>query len=1223
MKLTIAIGILLCINSICFAQNKFFLRDDTIKQRIILVGDAGDPGSIVNGKAAVLDAIRRTVQMDNRTTVLFMGDNIYVNGLPCENDVCYAGAIGILDTQVALITGTDAKAIFIPGNHDWANGKPEGYDNIIRQSAYLNQMNDNIKFYPEDGCPGPVELKMGDDIVLIIMDSQWWLMQGSRPGIESDCENKTEEEVLVAIKDIIDHNPNKLILFATHHPFKSSGVHSGYFGLKQHIFPFTDIKKNLYIPLPILGSVYPISRSVFGTPQDMKYPAYANMINKVDEVLKEYPYVIHLAGHEHNLQWISDSNYNYIVSGGGCKAQRAAKYKKTKFVSSNMGFAVMDVSENRNVRISFFEVKPKNNSIDKAYSEIMLNYSKTPALAEDTVTQHETVYMDSIVKPINVEYEQVSGVHKLIFGKNYRKEWGTPVKYKVFNIKKSHGGFNIERLGGGNQTRSLRLKDHNGKEWTLRSINKNPEKVIPPNFRHTFAQKVVQDMISAANPYGALTIPTLAGSLGIVHSNPEYYLVPDDYALGRYRPVFANSICMLEEQEPTKDGGKDKSTMSVFNKMREKSNYKVDQKALLTARMLDFLIADYDRHQDQWKWGTRDSGKWKIFYPIPHDRDQAFFHSDGALLTYITFHRMPFLNGFKYDMPRVKWQGYVARYFDRQYLNEIDEAQWKQTLQEFRVSVTDSVISEAVKKFPPEIAKIDSHVVAEKLKSRRNVLPEKSLQYYRFLSRRVNVLGSNNDEFFTINGNDKKGVDVKVYARERNGDTGLLMYSRSFDPKVTKEVRLYGFNGNDVFTTNVAERSKIKLIVIGGVGQDTFRMNGNIRNAIYDFKKEANYIGVHRQTRNMLSEDPLVNTYNEKEEYYTRWRWPHLEMGYNIEDGFLLGAGIMARTYDFRKQPYSSDQKFASLFALGNRAFQLKYSGDFRHVIGRTDVLVNIKYVDPTLNNFFGFGNETKKLEGINIYYYRVRYKELAGSVLLTKRYFRNLLTIGIGPTYYSYALEKNINKDRLIAYPGLLGLDSGIYRPKSYAGGQFMLNVNNLNAELFPTRGVDWTTSLTSMQGLNANSKPITSLESNMTVYASIANLSNVVALLRLGGGHIFSRQYEYFQALTLGANNYLRGFRKDRFAGSSVAYADIELRVKILDVNSYIVPGSLGVVGFNDFGRVWVEGERSDKWHDAFGGGFYFTPFNMVLLSLTAAFSGEEVLPNFTVGAKVNMTF
>jgi hypothetical protein len=37
----------------------------------------------------------------------------------------------------------------------------------------------------------------------------------------------------------------------------SNGIHGGYFGIKQHIFPFTDMKKKLYIPLPVIGSIYP------------------------------------------------------------------------------------------------------------------------------------------------------------------------------------------------------------------------------------------------------------------------------------------------------------------------------------------------------------------------------------------------------------------------------------------------------------------------------------------------------------------------------------------------------------------------------------------------------------------------------------------------------------------------------------------------------------------------------------------------------------------------------------------------------------------------------------------------------------------------------------------------------------------------------------------------------------------------------------------------------
>ncbi len=1205
------------------AQNIARPISDSIEQRMVIIGDAGDPGSVTNGKVVVLDAIRKMVPMDEKTTILFVGDNLYTNGLPCEGDVCYQPGVNALDSQAYLVKGTPAHAYFIPGNHDWANGKPEGYDNILRQGALINGIADNIKFYPEDGCPGPVDVKIGDNTVLIIMDSEWWLLRGQKPGVESDCGFKTEDEILAGIKDILDHNPQKLILFACHHTFKSTGVHSGYYGLKQHIFPFTDINKYLYIPMPVIGSIYPISRGVFGSPQDLKYPLYANMINRVEEVLKSHPYVVHLAGHEHNLQLISDSNYHYIVSGGGCKSQRVGHSKKTKYAVAQRGFAVLDILRNKDVKVTFYALNPQTNAPEVGYTGNLLNFSNFPELAKDTITVRKSLSQDSVVIAANKDYADVSGFKRVMLGDNYRKEWATPVKLKVFDLKTELGGLKIVGMGGGKQTRSLHLKDSAGVKWTLRSLNKDPAKAIPANFRNTFAADIVQDMISAANPYGPLPVPVLASALGLVHSTPRYFAVPDDYSFGIYRTTFANTMCMLEEQDPSLDGGKTRSTFKIFNKLRDKDNHKVDQQMLLKARMLDFLIADYDRHHDQWKWGTIDSGKRKIYYPIPRDRDQSLFLSQGLVMKYATYRRLPFLKGFRNDIPRVTWLGYVARFFDRTYLNELDADQWKQVLLEFKTKLSDSVISESVKRLPPEIAVLDSSKIVTKLKSRRDLIPEKGMVYYKFLSKRVNILGSNKDEFFHIS-NAGKGLVVNVYSRKDNGDTDLLMYSRQFDGHVTKEVRMYGFNGNDIFEVDDNVQSKIKIRMIGGQGIDTFNIKGRVPNYIYDFKKEGNIILAHRKARNMISSNPTVNNYNEKEENYTAWKFPHLVMGYNAEDGFLVGLGLFAKTYNFRKSPFSTDQKLTSLFSFHNNAYQVKYTGEFRDLIHRTDVLLEGQFINPTLNNFFGLGNDSKKDAGAGIHYYRARFQDLDGSILFRKRFFGNVVGIGIGPSFYFYASKQTNDGDRILAHPALVGLDSAsIYSPKSYAGGKLSIVVNNLNAELFPTRGVDWNTSLTSMQGLNANSTPITKLESNMTVYASLSDPAKVVAVLKVGGGHIFSDQFEYFQALTLGANNYLRGFKKDRFAGSSLAYADLELRVKICDVHSYVMPGAFGIVAFNDFGRVWMKGEHSNTWHDAYGGGLYYTPFNMVIVSATTAISGEDFLFNFTLGAKINLTF
>jgi outer membrane protein assembly factor BamA len=311
------------------------------------------------------------------------------------------------------------------------------------------------------------------------------------------------------------------------------------------------------------------------------------------------------------------------------------------------------------------------------------------------------------------------------------------------------------------------------------------------------------------------------------------------------------------------------------------------------------------------------------------------------------------------------------------------------------------------------------------------------------------------------------------------------------------------------------------------------------------------------------------------------------------------------------------------LYALSKGAYQVKYAGEFNHFFRNNDLLLNIDYVNPVLNNFFGLGNKTKIDPQHRIGYYRARYNYTSAEILFRRRFFERL-HIMVGPTVYRYWNKTSDNAEKILAQPSLVGLDSlGVYATKTYVGGKLAVNFNNLNNELFPTRGVQWNTEFVSMAGLTKNTNNITTLTSDMSIYASISEAANLVAVARIGAGHIFSRHFEYFQALNLGANNFLRGFRKTRFSGSSVAYNSIEARIKLMDVKSYLFPGTLGLVLFNDVGRVWLKNESSATWHDAYGGGFYFIPFKLVLISATVAFSKEENLFNFSIGTKINLTF
>ena len=128
------------------------------------------------------------------------------------------------------------------------------------------------------------------------------------------------------------------------------------------------------IPIPVLGIIYPIARGVFGTPEDLRYPAYANMIDRVEKIAKKHQNVIFVGGHEHTLQLIKDSSYYYIVSGAGSKSTRVYKgSKKTLYTKQSFGFATLEISKNKNVHVDFYTVD--KDTVRHSYSNNLFNFS--------------------------------------------------------------------------------------------------------------------------------------------------------------------------------------------------------------------------------------------------------------------------------------------------------------------------------------------------------------------------------------------------------------------------------------------------------------------------------------------------------------------------------------------------------------------------------------------------------------------------------------------------------------------------------------------------------------------------------------------------------------------------------------------------------------------------------------------------------------------------------
>lgn len=425
--------------------------------------------------------------------------------------------------------------------------------------------------------------------------------------------------------------------------------------------------------------------------------------------------------------------------------------------------------------------------------------------------------IDSVTVASSLAYRQPSLLRQLLLGKNYRQEWQTPVTLPLLNIKAI--GLRVKELGGGRQTKSLRLVAKDSVEWALRTVDKDVSPALPKIIRNHFTVSVVQDMVSAAHPFAPVTIPLLARAMGVEEAVPTFYLVPDDPALEPYRDLFAGKVCLLEKRDVV-PGMELKNTEKIIDRLFEDHHSFVNQPAYLNARLLDMLIADWDRHYDQWKWAGIDSEGKTGYLAIPKDRDQAYFYSKGLFLKFIRLFTMKYTVGLTETTSNIVKLNRIAWSLDRLFLNELPQSVWKSIATNFQDHLSDNIIRQAILQLPPELYGIHGDELTTKLIRRKNSIGEDVLKYYRFLAEKVTIYGTDKAEQFEISGNEDS---TTVTVRDPK-DGSKQFYQRTFYPSETKKIILLGLAGDDLFTSSPGLRSKIKFIIDGGLGNNEYRL---------------------------------------------------------------------------------------------------------------------------------------------------------------------------------------------------------------------------------------------------------------------------------------------------------------------------------------------------------------------------------------------------------------
>jgi hypothetical protein len=1175
--------------SVCYGQQ------DPVVKRLFLVGDAGQLGE--DGHHPVCDWLKAHINWDDTSNVLiYLGDNIYPQGMPADGSSKVDAARKILDYQVSVVAGKQARAFFVPGNHDWKQGKVGGWEQLKNEETYIGSLGlPNVQLLPAGGCPGPVAVPLGDKVVLVCMDSQWWLQDDKdRPGEQSACDCKDEKSVINALNDIVSIYPDKLIVLAMHHPFYTHGEHGGYYTLKQHIFPLTDLSDGLFIPLPLVGSIYPVSRGVFGNVQDTKNPKYKDLRQQVEDVIRGHSNIVHVAGHDHSLQLLERDSVYYVVSGAGSKESRVRMGKHSLMAQEGIGFATIAVHASGKSEIEFFT--PGATGVDKPFYTAALAPLRPKMELPEVVKR----FPDSMTVPGDSEFA-AGGLKRLLLGSNYRKEWAVPIKVKVFDLT----GWTPIQRGGGMETRGLRMVNAQGVSYALRGVKKYvTDGALPVALKgDQFAKDLVTDGVSASYPYAAVSIPPLATALNVPHATPKLVYVPDDPRLGRFRGDYGNLFAMVEEHEP----GNGKKTLNMYDleiSLKQDNDNQIDQPAALRARLLDMFVMDFDRHEDQWRWLVEENGKSKLLAPVPRDRDQPFFINQGVLPRLAGSNwAAPQLQGFRVHARDITTYNYNGRNFDHNYLNELTEADWKKATEVAVAALTDSLIDSAMRMQPVEISGYSESSIAAKLKERKKYFEAEMITYYRFLSKQVCVYGSDKQELFDVERSGGDSVTVTVYKINKDGKANKTLYHRVFLAEVTKEIRLYGLGGDDQFHIHGEGGGGIVVRIIGGPGNDSYKNEAKApagKTKIYDLSTEKNSFTGGGNYRTFLSEDPKVNAIDKLGFKYNVVA-PLLSVSYNPDDGVFLGAGFRWTTQGFHKDPYKTVSTFTVAHSLTTKAYDFKYSFEAIEAIGKLDYLFNadIKAPNNTVN-FFGFGNESiyDKDEKEGVRYYRARYNSYDFDMLLRKR-FGTVFSIAAGPAFEHFKLDSADNFDRYVNQTAINGLDPAtLYQTKSYVGGRADVIVDNRDDKVEPSRGIFWQTHFGSYGGVNNETHAYSRLNTDLAVYSSFNTRANLVIANRIGWGKSFGN-YEFYQAQFLGATENLRGYRKYRFTGDEAVYHNIDLRIKLANFNTYFFPGTFGLLAFNDVGRVWEHGQSSDQWHDGYGGGFWISPLQKLVVS------------------------
>jgi len=799
--------------------------------------------------------------------------------------------------------------------------------------------------------------------------------------------------------------------------------------------------------------------------------------------------------------------------------------------------------------------------------------------------------------------------HRWLWGNDYRSVWTTPIKADMLDLHSFAGGLKPLFRVGGQETKGLAMKGSDGRDYTFRGIDKDPTTILPEDLRDTWAKSLIQDQIAANHPASFFVVDELMKAGGILRTEQRLMVMPDDPTLGEFRKDFAGRVGQVYEY-PGAKSDKNPGFLDATEILKHDVFYKrieadpkdrADARTLLKARLLDILIGDFDRHRDQWRW-AKFSNK-ELWQVIPDDRDQAFCRYEGLVLD-LARPRVPILQNYSDHYPGMTgltWNGWEQ---DRQLLAGLERPAWKEVAAELTSQITDEVIERAAHRMPPEYFKLDGPRLIHDLKGRRDRLPEGAERFYDHIADKVRVYLTDAPEYVEVKRLDGDTL-IQVWRQGPDGKpSGEPFFRRTLHKNETQEVQIYLRGGNDRVVT-LGKPNGIEVRVIGGSSGDVVddSNGGETRFSDSGSGKLISGPGSHVDRKTYVPPKPPKNAPWIPPRDWGRNTFVSPWLSYGSDIGPSLGALVDTEAFGFRKDPYASRHVVRAAWAFGESTFRADYRAEFR-LENKGTFLGWYAYASGVeASRFFGLGNETSDGGNQNSDFFKAKQLQYFFNPTATIPLFGKL-KFSLGPSL-KYASTQHggdltlINLAKPYGYGnfgelggrGTLELDNRVAASKA-PGGVALRSIGYTRGgtEVLVT-GEVWPKAMDVKETFG-------SLEGKAAAFWTPGGDKAPTLALRAGGKKVFGN-YPYFEAAYLGGglggigaiagDEALRGLQRHRYAGDAALYGNADLRIYVSQFHIFL-PGSWGLLGFGDLGRVYLNGETSNKWHDGYGGGLWF---------------------------------